>query len=427
MSTLIALFKACLLVLVLFILKFKNSNLGLIVKLNSTRRQFLKSSAVTAAYAGATGVASTSLANTSIVGAEGLSKSDYDDWIVFNGLGHIFDILDWIEPPKVKTNVISPGLREKLIKTGLGCIRVTTGAVYPAYPGDDIFESCVKAVSDSTSWIVANNDILVLARSADEIVKAKSDGKVAITFGFQNSHVLGKNLERVDIFRNFGVLTMQLTYNGQNQIGGGANVSGRIPLSKFGHEVVEKMNESRVLIDLSHSGERTCLDTIKASKMPVTISHSGCRALVDVPRNKTDEEMRKLAEKGGVFGLYFMPFLAKNGLARSEHLIAHIEHALNVCGEDHVAFGTDGHFTSYGSSSNLERIHDFFDKFTQKRIDGGVAAQGEKLGSVLFLPDLVGPDMFYRLADKLSRRGHTASTIEKVMGANALRIMQEVC
>jgi len=254
--------------------------------------------------------------------------------------------------------------------------------------------------------------------------RADRDGIIALTLGFQNSHSLGNDVDRVGLFKALGVLTMQLTYNGRNQLGGGANVSGAIPLSDFGLKAVEKMNDEKVLIDLSHSGERTCIDAIKASKAPTTISHSGCRALADFPRNKTDEELRLLANKGGVLGIYFMPFLAPDSNATSVHLIKHIEHAINVCGEDHVAIGTDG---SISDIKDLELVRKRTAEFTQWRIDSGSAAAGEKVGNVNLLPDLIGSNMFFDLAQKLSSRGHSSSRIEKILGANSMRLLKEVC
>ena len=96
------------------------------------------------------------------------------------------------------------------------------------------------------------------------------------------------------------------------------------------------------MVDLSHSGGQTCLDAARASRQPISINHTGCRALVDLPRNKTDEELRLVAERGGFVGIYFMPFLNPAGIATAADVVAHIEHAVNVCGEDHVGIGTDG-------------------------------------------------------------------------------------
>ncbi len=346
---------------------------------------------------------------------------DYEDWIVFDGLGSVYDINALVNGEKYNPK-ISERLANAVRQSGLTCMRQTTGLVFPDDKGD-VFERCVKVISNFQQWTVQNASILTLVRSVEDIYQAKRDKKLAVTFGFQNSFSIEDRLDRIATFRNLGVLTMQLTYNGQNQIGGGANVSGKIPLSKLGHSIVEEMNAQKVLIDLSHGGEQTTLDAIRASKSPVTISHTGCRALVDIPRNKTDQELRLLAEKGGVAGIYFMPFLAQDSNATSEHLVQHIEHAVNVCGEDHVALGTDGGYTDI---DDLEKTREYFNKFTSKRIKEGNAAAGEKLGNVNFLPDIVGREQFRKLAVKLSKRGHSSARIEKLFGANSIRLFREV-
>ncbi|AOE49593.1 dipeptidase [Kangiella sediminilitoris] len=384
------------------------------------RRSFLTNSAMAAAAVGLKLSSGSVLAAST--NAAMISREQYNKWFVFDGLGVLYDINDPAGSIQDDWRM-SDRLRSDLLKSGLDCYRQTTGAPFPAYPGDDIFESSVSMLSQHQKLIDANSDVLMLVRTFNDIEQAKKDNKIAVTLGFQNSHVLGDNLDNVDTFKNLGVLTMQLTYNGQNQIGGGANVSQRLPLTEFGHKVVEKMNETNVLIDLSHSGERTCLEAIAASKTPLTISHSGCRALVDLPRNKTDKEMRLLADKGGLFGLYFMPFLASDSKANSDHLVAHIEHAINVCGEDHVSIGTDGGYTGI---DDMEKVRKDTDKMTQHRIDNGAAAAGEKLGNLNFMPDIVGPDQFYLLANKLAERRHSSTRIEKVLGLNAYNLMKDV-
>ena len=183
------------------------------------------------------------------------------------------------------------------------------------------------------------------------------------------------------------------------------------------------MNEQNVLIALSHSGERTCLEAIAASKAPVTISHTGYRALADFPRNKTDKELRSLAEKGGLVGIYFMPFLAPDSKANSDHLVAHIEHAINICGEDHVALGTDGGYTDI---DNMDKVQKSTDEFTQQRMESGAAAAGEKIGNLNFMPDIVGTQQFFLLANKLAKKGHSSTRIEKVLGLNAYNLMKQV-
>lgn len=384
------------------------------------RRSFIKNSALSAAAVGINLGSGGLLASNKPMNM--ITRQQYNDWFVFDGLGVLYDIND--PTGGIQDNWrMTERLKRDLLASGLDCYRQTTGAPFAAYPGDDVFETSVSILSQHQKLIDANSDVLTLVRTFDDIVQSKKDKKIAVTLGFQNSHAIGNNLEHIETFKHLGVLTMQLTYNGQNQIGGGANVSPRLPLTEFGHEVVEKMNEQNILIDLSHSGERTCLQAIRASKAPVTISHSGCRALADFPRNKTDKELRLLADKGGLFGVYFMPFLAPDSKANSEHLVAHIEHAINVCGEDHVSIGTDGGYTGI---DDLDKVRQSTDKMTQHRIDNGAAAAGEKIGNLNFMPDIIGPSQFYLLANKLAERGHSATRIEKILGLNAFNLMREV-
>ena len=154
--------------------------------------------------------------------------------------------------------------------------------------------------------------------------------------------MMGDDAQRVGIFAGLGVKIIQLTYNVANQLGHGSMVPENGGLTDFGHDVVAELNATNTLVDLSHSGEQTCLDAIDASTAPIAITHTGCRALTDLPRNKTDQELRLAAEGGGIVGIYFMPFLAVDGMAVADDVVRHIEHAVQVCGEEHVGVGTDG-------------------------------------------------------------------------------------
>jgi membrane dipeptidase len=127
---------------------------------------------------------------------------------------------------------------------------------------------------------------------------------------FQNAAMMATDFDRVDVFADLGVRVFQLTYNRANHIGGGSMSPEGTGISPFGRQVIERLNARKVMVDLSHSGERTCLEASAISKAPVSINHTGCRALTDLPRNKTDEELRLVAERGGFVGIYFMPFSA---------------------------------------------------------------------------------------------------------------------
>ena len=254
-------------------------------------------------------------------------------------------------------------------------------------------------------------------------MRAQQENKIGIIFGFQNARCLDDKPERVRTFSRLGVRIIQLTYNDANQLGDGSGVAENRGLSELGREAVAALNENRVLVDLSHSGENTCLDAILASKSPITISHTGCRVLNDIPRNKTDKEMKMVADRGGVVGIYFMPFLKADGQARAVDVVRHLEHALNICGEDHVGIGTDGDATAI---DDMQAYRQAIAGEIQQRRQAGVSAKGESSKVVPLIPDLSGPGQFQKLADMLSRRGHSDRVIEKILGANFLRLMRDV-
>lgn len=158
-------------------------------------------------------------------------------------------------------------------------------------------------------------------------------------------------------------------------------------LTPLGREVVARLNARRVMVDLSHSGEQTCLDAVRASTQPISINHTGCRALMDLPRNKTDVELRLVAECGGFVGIYFMPFLHPTGQARAEDVVRHLEHAVNVCGEDHVGIGTDGSATPI---DDLDAYRARNVKEHAARTKAGIAAPGEGPDVFPFIVDLRG-------------------------------------
>jgi membrane dipeptidase len=194
-------------------------------------------------------------------------------------------------------------------------------------------------------------------------------------------------------------------------------------LTPFGREVIERLNQNRLMVDLSHSGQRTCLEAARASRQPISINHTGCRALTDLPRNKTDEELRLVAEQGGFVGIYFMPFLSPDSVASAEDVVAHIDHAVNVCGEDHVGIGTDGGTTAVDDMAAFRaRIRE---EIAERRA-AGIGAAGENPDTLPFVEDLSGPDQFRRLIALLDRRGYSTGRIEKIMGLNFVNYAREV-
>ncbi len=288
---------------------------------------------------------------------------------------------------------------------------------------EDPFELSVKEVAMWDALIRRKPDALIKVLSATDIRRAHAENKLGVIYGFQNAAQLGTDTKRVEIFANLGVRVIQLTYNQRNALGDGAAVAENKGLTPFGREAVAALNKHRVLVDLSHSGENTCLDALAASTQPIMITHTGCRALTNLPRNKTDRELKLLADKGGFVGIYFMPFLAIDRQPTAEDLINHIEHAIKVCGEDHVGLGTDGTVPGMDDMPAYMQRHR---KDVERRRQLGINAPGERADIVTFLPDLAGPTKFMRLADLLAKRGHKSARIEKVLGMNFLNVAERV-
>jgi membrane dipeptidase len=288
---------------------------------------------------------------------------------------------------------------------------------------DEPFELSVREVAAWDAFIRRRPEALIKVFTAADIRLAHSTNKLGVIYGFQNAAQLGSDVRRVETFANLGVRVIQLTYNIRNALGDGAAVAENKGLTEFGREVVAALNQQRVLVDLSHSGENTCLDALAASKQPIVISHTGCRALADLPRNKSDRELKLLADKGGYVGIYWMPFLAIGRQPLAADLIAHIEHAIKVCGEDHVGIGTDGNVPGIDDMPGFMARHK---KDIENRRKLGINAPGESADIVTFLPDLVGPTKFLKLADLLAKRGHSSARIEKVLGLNFLGVAERV-
>ena len=177
------------------------------------------------------------------------------------------------------------------------------------------------------------------------------------------------------------------------------------------------------MVDLSHSGERTCMEATRLSKQPISINHTGCRALTDLPRNKTDAELRQVAEKGGFIGIYFMPFLNPTGHATADDVVAHLAHAVNICGEDHVGIGTDGSVTQIDDLAAYEAV---LAKEIAERRAAGISAAGERPDTYPFITDLRGPDQFRKLQGLLAAKGWSQDRIEKIMGLNFLRYAETI-
>jgi microsomal dipeptidase-like Zn-dependent dipeptidase/gamma-glutamyl-gamma-aminobutyrate hydrolase PuuD len=236
-----------------------------------------------------------------------------------------------------------------------------------------------------------NSPYLSLARTPDDLLQAKREGKKSIVLGIENGLALEGDISNIDHFAQRGIAYITLCHNGDNDIcdsaKGNATHGG---VSKLGEQVIRRMNSLGIMVDLSHAAESSFYDALEISSTPIVCSHSNSRSLCDHPRNLTDQQMRRLAQKGGVAHTTLYPgFLRTDSEATILDAVAHLEHAISVMGIDHVGIGTD------------------FDG------DGGV-------------PGMACASEVINFTIQLLRRRYSPQDIEKIWGGNWLRVMREV-
>ena len=333
----------------------------------------------------------------------------------------IIDALGGINDPYEKAEVTRFSDRgfDETMATGVTMLRDT---VFPIGNIADPWGEYQKAIKSYQNFLAANPDRLILVRSAADILKAKREKKFAILVGTQDSAMIGPELDRLAQMKKDGVMTVQLTYNNGNLAGDGALEPRDGGLTKLGRKTIERIEAEKLLLDLSHGGAKTMAEAAAQAKRPLVISHTAARALHDHPRNTHDATIRAVAEKGGVIGVYFMPYLAANMKPTGEQLIAHIEHVARVAGDDHVGIGTDnGVLPIQFDEASKKRMDDW----TLERIKQGIAAPGEAVGVYTLVEAYNSIDRYRRLAHDLAKRGWSEARLEKLFGGNFLRAYKE--
>jgi membrane dipeptidase len=343
-------------------------------------------------------------------------RARYDRAIVIDALGGLGEF----EPNAADDAPLSARGLADAKESGVTAINLTINDVGN---GPNKFMATVKNIAGVEHDLTAHPDVLMKILRGSDIQAAKSSKRLGIIYGCQDTTMLEGDLKNLAIFRDLGVRIVQPTYNVRNLMGDGCIEKADGGLSKLGYEFIAEMNRLNLLLDLSHAGPRTIAEGIAASKVPMAITHTGCRALVDLPRNTRDSELKALADRGGVVGIYFMPFLRLSGQPHAEDLVRHIEYAVKVCGEDHVGLGTDG---SISGVPLTDAYREHVRKDEEARIKAGYAAPGESADVLTIVPEYDDPLRFNRLAQDLSLRGWSDGRIDKLLGANFARLFATV-
>ena len=330
----------------------------------------------------------------------GTRAAGRDAPVIFDAMGEIREVYD-------------AALLGEMIDSGL-CAITKTMCDPKTYEGE-AFDVALEGIRSFDAWIEANPSQVLKATETADVDRARREGKIAVFYLFQNSTPIGRDLRLVDTFRGLGLRSVQLTYNYQNWVGAGCKERTGAGLSEFGLELVAKLNDANMLVDCSHANMATMADAIRASRVPIIVSHTGCAALHDNIRNTTDENLRLLAEHGGVVGIdQIRPHITTLMDGALQHYLDHIEHAVNVCGIEHVGIGSD-------------RDHRFID-LTPEYLAELRAEQGPNFNAdemPWFMPELNGPRRMETIRDGLAARGHGQDAIDRIMGTNVRRIYAE--
>jgi membrane dipeptidase len=276
------------------------------------------------------------------------------------------------------------------------------------------FQNTVNNIVEMNQLITANSDLLRPVHSTSDILRAKQEGKTGIMYGFQNAHAYEDKIGYVEVFKKLGVGIVQMCYNTQNLVGTGCYERDG-GLSDFGREIVAEMNRVGVMCDLSHVGSKTSEEVILESKKAVCYSHCLPSGLKEHPRNKSDEELKFIADHGGFIGVtMFAPFLKKGIDSTIEDYAEAIEYVVNIAGIDQVGIGTD--FTQGHDQA-------FFEMLTH---DKGYARRLTRFGKIINPEGIRTVGEFGNLTETLLRRGFDEASVRKIMGENWVRVLGDV-
>lgn len=277
------------------------------------------------------------------------------------------------------------------------------------------------AIADLAKWQARLDrypDRLIKALRGRDITEAKKQGKIAVVLGFQNATMIEESIKNLDLLHAMGTRCIQLTYNSRNLLGDGCTERTNAGLSDFGVAAVERMNQLGIVVDLSHCGERTAADGIALSKRPPAFTHTVCKAVYDHVRGKTDEQLKALADKGGVIGIASLGyFIGPTAATSFDDYLKHIDHAVKVAGIDHVGLASD--YSIRGIEPTATRETWYVPRLTMFKPIYNVRWPP-------WIKELDPPERFRNVAHGLAKRGYQTGDIEKILGGNWARYFTEI-
>ena len=319
----------------------------------------------------------------------------YDESVVIDALNCIHELSD--------------DYLQTLLEAGVTAVSATLPSQAPFPP---TFRQATERLQILERIVEKHSDKAVIALTAADIESCKNEGKVAIIANSQDGSIIEANVDNVDYLFRLGYRVIQITNSTRNLIGDGCLERVDAGLSKFGIAVIERMNELGMVIDLSHVGPKTTMEAIEFSKAPVCFTHANATALCDHLRNKSDEALKAVAERGGVIGLNVISSYAgtRPGVEPDiEDYYNMMDYVVELVGTDHVGIGTD-----ISPDWAPEEIKKFFEAYP------------ELTGTEVHLPGLDSVIYFKDLTQGLLDRGYTEENVRKILGDNWLRLFRTV-
>lgn len=301
-----------------------------------------------------------------------------------------------------------------MLDVGMDSITITLCDPKPT--GAEALELAIGSLIEHDRYLAEHSEFFVRGTSVAQVDEARRSGRMAVFYLYQNTVQFGEDIDRVDLFYGLGLRSAQLTYNLRNAAGSGCQDEGDRGITAYGRQLIERMNDVGMLIDLSHANMTTMADAIRHSRVPVVVSHSSCAAVHEHYRATTDQNLRHLADYGGVFGVCQMrPFLTEKKSDNLHAYFDHIVHAVNTAGIEHVAIGSDRDHRVI--ELNPEYLAEL------KSEEGSLVNDSEL---PYFIDELNGPRRMEVVWDGLVGRGYSEDHVERIMGGNLYRLYADV-
>ena len=266
-------------------------------------------------------------------------------------------------------------------------------------------------------------DELLLVTKAEDMERAKREGKLGIIFHFQGTLPVEKDLGLVEIYYRLGVRIMQLTYNVKDFVGDGCEETGNGGLSDFGKKLIQEMNRVGMVVDLSHTGHRTTMEAMEVSEAPCVFSHSNCYATFRSNRNIQDDQIKTVAASGGVIGVTaFPPVVSRDPQSTMGQLMTHFDYLANLVGIDHIGFGSD-YFQGQDPYATPEQAQESY----QASVNSGRwKPETYPPPPYIYPQGIETPDKLANLTLALLEHEYSPEEVTKILGGNFMRVYKQV-